>query len=175
MEAPPSKNTVMGSSPQCRISDFQILPKSAVPPLRMAPGGGKRALRATHSRWGVRYRGELPQKLTRGGTPALGTFWRFWGFPVKTVCNPGLTGNPSQRKRHTDLRGSSQRSSRGSIWALDTQGGQNRPSRGPLTWIPCTPFPPEIPKISKKCPNRGTPLVGQFFMKFPLYRTPHRK
>ena len=86
------------------------------PPRRMAQRGGT-ALRATYSRWGVRYRGELPEKLAKKGcTPVLGTFWRFWGFPVKTVGNPGLPGNPrQQRKWYTDLRGSSQRSSRGSI------------------------------------------------------------
>ena len=57
----------------------------------------------------------------------------FGGFPVKTVCNPGLPGNPSQqRKRYTTHRGSSQRSSRGSIWTPNTQGVQNRPSRGLL-------------------------------------------
>ena len=35
----------------------------------------------------------------------------------------------------------------------------------------CIPFSPEIPKISKI----GVPPIGQFFKKFPLYRTPHRE
>ena len=57
-----------------------------------------------------------------GFTPFLGTFWRFWGFPVKTVCHTGLPGNPSQRKRYTHRR-SSQRSSLGSIlYSLRVQG-----------------------------------------------------
>ena len=41
-----------------------------------------------------------------GGYPLfeviLGHFGHFGGFPVKTVCTPGLHGNPSQqRKRYT--------------------------------------------------------------------------
>ena len=40
----------------------------------------------------------------------------FGGFKVKTLCNPGLQGNPSQQtKWYTAHRESSQRSSGGSI------------------------------------------------------------
>ena len=66
-------------------------------------------------------RRSLTEKLVKiGGTPIWGTFWRFWGFPVKTVCQTGLPEDASQqRKRYTTLRGSSQRPSRGCIWALE--------------------------------------------------------
>ena len=59
-------------------------------------------------------------RAKKGGTPLfeviLGHFGHLLGFPVKTLCNHGLPGNPSQqRKRYTTHRGSSQRSFRGSI------------------------------------------------------------
>jgi len=39
----------------------------------------------------------LPEKLfKKGGTPILGTFWQFWGFPVKTVCQIGIPEDASQ-------------------------------------------------------------------------------
>ena len=134
--------------------------------------------------------GELPEKLAKmGGTPILGTFWRFWGFPVKTVCNPGLPGNPSQqRKRYTDLRGSvlprvdfaipvclgpksslgrtSERTPEGRCAVLsadlDSLGGQD-----------CTPFSPQISKISKKCPKQGyPPPFWPIFQEVPPYIGP---
>ena len=71
---PPLKNTVLGSSPQYRIPDFQILPKSAAPP-RMAQRGEKRT--SSHLlAMGVRYRGELPEKLAKKGVPL---FWALFG------------------------------------------------------------------------------------------------
>ena len=67
------------------------------------------------------------------GTPILGTFWRFWGFTVKTVCQTGLPEEASQQRKHyTTRRGSSQRPSRGCTWAPDTHGVRNTPCGGPL-------------------------------------------
>ena len=132
---PPSKNHGFGKFPPISDLTFSDWPeKCGGSPLRMAQRGKTPHFEPPPRDGGSDIGGNfLKNWPKKGGTSILGTFWRFWGFPVKTVCNPGLPGNPSQqRKRHTDLRGSSQRSLRGSIWALDTQGGQNRPSGGPM-------------------------------------------
>ena len=121
----------------------------------------------------------------------MGTFWRFWGFPVKTVCNPGLPGNPSQqRKRHTDLRGSSHRSSRGSILPSLCAQDPNRPLGGSLrsppkvgvpfsllNWIPWEAkiahrFRRKSPKSPKSAKNRGTPPFWPIFQEVPPYIGP---
>ena len=113
---PPSKKHGFGKFPpisDLRFSDFAE--KCVPPPLRMAQMGGRPHFEPpTRDGGGVRYRGEIYEKFAKkGGTPFLGTFWRFWGFPVKTVCHTCLPGNPSQqRKRYTTRRGPSPRPSR---------------------------------------------------------------
>ena len=115
---PPSKNTVLGRYHLFRPCCRPFSEKSAAPPKNGPEGGG--GFPHFFSKIGdnmVWVGNTLLKKWPkRGGTPFLGTFWRFWGFPVKTVCHTGLPGNPSQqRKRYTTHRGSSPRSSRGSI------------------------------------------------------------
>ena len=114
----------------------------------------------------------------------MGTFWQFWGFPVKTMCWTGLPEDASQqRKRYTTLRGSSQRPSRGYISHSLRVQGPNTPSGGPLRWpttggvpfslLACIlwetsqahRFHRKSPKLPKSAQNRGTPLFDQFFRK----------
>ena len=122
-----------------------------------------------------------------GGTPLFwALFGDFGGFTVKTVCNPGLPGNPSQqRKRYTTHRGSSQRPSRGSILHSLRVYGPNRPSGGPLKWPPMGGVPFSLlawipweariahvftgnpPKSTKSAQNRGYPPFFHVF--FILY------
>ena len=99
---------------------------------------------------------QLPEKVVKqGGTPILGTFWRVWGFPVKTVCQTGLPEDTSQqRKRYTTLRGSSQRPSRGCISHPCVSRAQIHHR-----------FHRKSPKLTKSAQNRGTSLFDQFFTK----------
>ena len=126
-----------------------------------------------------------------GGYPCFGHFLEIFGISGETVCNPGLPGNPSQqRKRHTGLRVISEvlprvdlgprhtgrakstlgRTSemtlegRCTVFSadLDSLGGQD-----------CTPFSPEIPKISKKYPKQGyPPFFWPIFQEVPPYIGP---
>ena len=116
--APPQKNTILGRYCLFRPCCRRFSEKSAVPPpRRMVQGGGWISEPFFENRrHGLERRYVTEKVVKKGGTPFLGTFWRFWGFPVKTVGTPGLPWNPSQqRKRYTTHRGSSQRYSRGSI------------------------------------------------------------
>ena len=117
--------------------------KCRTPPRMVQMGGGFPHFFFENRRQHGLGRQHLTEKVAaKGGTPFVGTFWRFWGFPVKMVCHTGLPGNPSQqRKRYTTHRGSSQRCSRGSIlYSLRVQG-PNRPSGGPLRWPPMSGVP----------------------------------
>ena len=113
----------------------------------------------------------------------MGTFWQFWGFPVKTVGQTGLPEDASQqRKWHTTLRGSSQRPSRGCISHSLRVQGPNTPSGGPLrrpttggvpfSLLACIlwetgqahRFHQKSPKLPKSA-QYGYPLFDQFFRK----------
>ena len=114
--------------------------------------------------------GNFLKNWPKRGYPCFGHFLEILGISIESGPE-----NPSrQRKRYTDLRGSSPRSSRGSIWALDTQGWQNGPF-SLLTWIPWEAriahrFHRKSPKSPKSAQNRGTPLFGQFLKARPLPR-----
>ena len=119
----------------------------------------------------------------------MGTFWRFWRFSAKTVCNPALPGNPSLAEKtvhhppgvisevlpRVDLgpgHAGSTKSTLGMTSEMTPMGGV---PFSLLAWIPggqdCTPFSQEIPKISKKCPKqppgaiRGPPPPNLYLYK----------
>ena len=134
MGGPPFLGTFSGTchgyGPPCR----RFSPKSAEIPLLGWSAGGGSALFGLNRRQGVLDCRQLPEKVVKKGcTPILGTFWRFWGFPVKTVCQTGLPEDASQlRKRYTTLGGSFQRCSRGCISHSLRVWSPNTPSGGPL-------------------------------------------
>ena len=130
---PPKKKTRFWEGftfPDHAVTDFRK-ESAEIPPRRMVRGVPHFSSKTGDNMvWG----GETFLKnWSKRGYPILGTFWHFWGFPVKTVCLTGLPEDASQqRKRYTTLRGSSQRPSRGCISHSLRVQGPNTPSGGPL-------------------------------------------
>ena len=113
------------------VADFRKKVRGFPP--AVAPEGAKTALFFENRRQGLERR-YLTEKL-KGGTLILSTFWRFWGFPVKTVCQTGLPGcRPAEKTVQHPSGVISEALPR--VCALDTQGVQNTPSEGPLRWPP---------------------------------------
>ena len=112
-------------------------------------------------------RGELPEKVPqKGAPPILGTFWRFLGFP-------GENGVPDRSPKECKPAEKTVHHPSVVIWSDDPRGVVYHF----LCWLAFpgrpvwhTVFTGKSPKSPKSAQNRGCPLLGHFFRKFPPFQ-----